>query len=163
LHIWWARRTPTVCRAAILAGLLPYDMQLDEAVLPLMVDEPSVEDLEDLPPKLQEHRRFFEKLLTEVEPTQLPQSNNQFLKALGILGDANRAWRRLALAEGANDGKDIILGSIWGYRHERAFALSPSSNLLTALYRSAHELLQFTADDPVVVLDSMAGGGVIPL
>ena len=97
LHIWWARRTPTVCRAAILAGLLPYDMQLDEAILPPLIGEPSVEELEELSPKLQEHRGFFRKLLTEVEPTQLPQSHNQFLRAL------------------------------WGYRHERAFVLSPSS------------------------------------
>jgi adenine-specific DNA methylase len=138
-------------------------MQLDASILPPMVEEPSIKDLEDLPPKLQEHQVFFERLLTEVKPTQLPPSHNQFLRTLGILGDADRAWRRLALAEGANNGKDIILGSIWGYRHERAFALSPSSNLLTALHLSIREVLQFTSDDPVIVLDSMAGGGVIPL
>ena len=46
LHIWWARRPPTICRAAILAGLLPYDLDLDEAVLPPMVGEPSAADLE---------------------------------------------------------------------------------------------------------------------
>jgi hypothetical protein len=92
LHIWWARRPPTVCRAAILAGLLPHDMQLDESVLPPMVDEPSVEDLEDLPPKLQEHRGFFERLIAEVEPTQLPQSHNQFLRALEIRWCPSIAW-----------------------------------------------------------------------
>src|SRR5438093_759520 len=120
LHIWWARRPPTICRAAILAGLLSHDLQLDESVLPPTVDEPSIEDLEDLPPKLQDHRAFFEQLLAEVGSVPLPLSHNWFLRSLGILGDADRAWRRLARAEGANDGKDIILGSIWGYRHERA-------------------------------------------
>ena len=122
-----------------------------------MVDEPSTEDLNNLPPKLQDHGVFFERLLTEVEPTTLPQSHNQFLRALGILGDAGRAWRRLARAEGADNGKDIILGAVWGYRHERAFALSPSSDLLTALHLSIRELLQLTPDEPIVVLDSMAG------
>src|SRR2546425_10832917 len=71
LHIWWARRPPTICRAAILAGLLPHDLQLDESVLPSMIDEPFAEDLEDLPPKLQDHRSFFERLLAEVKPTTL--------------------------------------------------------------------------------------------
>ncbi|MFQ5853100.1 MAG: DUF1156 domain-containing protein [Candidatus Binatia bacterium] len=32
LHIWWARRSPTICRAAILAALLPHDLNLDEAI-----------------------------------------------------------------------------------------------------------------------------------
>ena len=28
LHIWWARRPPTICRVALLSGLLPYDADL---------------------------------------------------------------------------------------------------------------------------------------
>src|SRR5438874_10553034 len=71
LHIWWARRPPTVSRAAVLAGLLPYDLDLGESVLPPMVDEPTLADLNDLPRKLQPHRAFFEEVLTEEGPTQL--------------------------------------------------------------------------------------------
>ena len=74
LHIWWARRPPTISRGAILAGLLSHDLQLNESIIPPMVDEPSTEDLNNLPPKLQDHGVFFERLLTEVEPTTLPQS-----------------------------------------------------------------------------------------
>src|SRR5215470_3659463 len=98
LHIWWARRTPTVCRAAILAGLLPYDMQLDASVLPPMIGEPSEEDLEELPPKLQEHRAFFEQLLNAVKPTLLTMEHEDFLRAMEITGDAAVAYRRIALA-----------------------------------------------------------------
>jgi adenine-specific DNA methylase len=34
LHIWWARRPPTVCRVAILSALLPHDVKLEESHLP---------------------------------------------------------------------------------------------------------------------------------
>src|SRR5204862_7182017 len=58
LHIWWARRPPTISRAAILAGLLPFDLSLDPSILPPEATEPSVADLDELPPKLRQHREF---------------------------------------------------------------------------------------------------------
>ena len=163
LHIWWARRTPTVCRAAILAGLLPYDMQLDASVLPPMVDEPSVEDLEDLPPKLQEHRAFFKRLLNEVKPTQLTTEHEDFLRAMEITGDA-AAYRRIAFAkEYLVNGKTVQMPVAWGYTHVPAFTSSPSDALLDALTSQTRELCGLAKGEEVVLLDSMAGGGVIPL
>src|SRR6266511_6431446 len=58
LHIWWARRPPTICRAAILAALLPHDLQLHESVLPPIGDEPTAADLDHPPPKLRDHQGF---------------------------------------------------------------------------------------------------------
>src|SRR5438874_13099868 len=49
LHIWWARRPPTVCRAAILGALLPHDLEITEDLLPAVIPEPTGEDLENLP------------------------------------------------------------------------------------------------------------------
>jgi putative DNA methylase len=163
LHIWWARRPPTISRAAILAGLLPYDMQLDASMLPPMVDEPSVENLEELPPKLQEHRGFFERLLTEVKPTTLTSDHQSFLRAMGITGDADRAYRRMGLREQyLLNGTPILLPMDWTYRHAPAFRVSPREALLQNLIQQTRDLLGL-GQEPVVMLDSMAGGGVIPL
>jgi putative DNA methylase len=69
LHIWWARRPPTICRVAILSALLPHDMKFDPTLLPALVQEPSQTNLDDLPAKMRPHRAFFERLLGEVGPT----------------------------------------------------------------------------------------------
>src|SRR5882672_5852089 len=122
LHIWWARRPPTICRAAILAGLLPHDLQLDASVLPPMVEEPSTDDLEELSPKLQEHRAFFERLLDEVKPTQLTIMHQNFLQAMGITGDAASAYKRMSLRdEESKNGFRIPLPDALVYRHPSAF------------------------------------------
>src|SRR3954464_5810596 len=49
LHIWWARRPPTVCRVAILTALLPHDVELPPEVLPSVIAEPSTGDRDKLP------------------------------------------------------------------------------------------------------------------
>lgn len=163
LHIWWARRPPTISRAAILSALLPFDLNLDGSVLPEMVPEPSEADLADLPPKMTRLEAFFEDLIRSVAPTPLNPTHKHFVRALGILGDPDSAYRRLVRAAGADDGKDIILGSIWGYRHPPAFYVSPSSALLKSLMDASQETLGSFDEGPIIVLDSMAGGGVIPL
>jgi putative DNA methylase len=163
LHIWWARRPPTISRAAVLSALLPYDLSLDESVLPAMIPEPSEEDLENLPPKLEEHREFFRRLLDEVEPTPLSSAHQQFLRVLGVTGDSDRAFRRLVSATGANNGKDIILGSVWGYRHLPAFSVTPSERVFSELHGSIRKTLGFDENAPITVLDFMAGGATIPL
>jgi adenine-specific DNA methylase len=164
LHIWWARRPPTICRAAILAGLLPHDLQLDASVLPSMIDEPSAEDLEDLPPKLQEHRSFFKRLLDEVKPTQMIMEHQNFLRAMEVTGDAAAAYRRIALAKDyLVDGKTVQMPVEWGYRHVPAFTSSPSPALLDTLTLQTRELCGLAKGEEIVLLDSMAGGGVIPL
>jgi hypothetical protein len=128
-----------------------------------MVPEPSEEDLEKLPPKLERHREFFSNLLNEVEPTPLSQVHQQFLRVLGVTGDADRAYRRLLNATGANNGKDIILGSVWGYRHPPAISITPSERLFSELHGSIRRTPGFDDDAPITVLDFMAGGGTIPL
>ncbi len=126
LHIWWARRPPTICRAAILAALLPHDLQLDDSVLPPLADEPTAEDLDNLPPKLQPHRDFFERLLSEVRPTPLTQEHENFLRAMGIIGDADSAYRRMAFVRNyLIGGRPIPLPDALVYRHLPAFAVSP--------------------------------------
>jgi putative DNA methylase len=164
LHIWWARRPPTICRAAILAALLPYDLQLDESVLPPMVDEPTAEDLDNLPPKLQPHRGFFERLLSGVRATPLTQEHQHFVRAMGIIGDAHTAYRRIAAAqEYLVSGRPIQMPVEWGYGHLPAFGVSPSEALLHALISHVRDLCGIAEDGDVILLDSMAGGGSIPL
>ena len=164
LHIWWARRPPTICRAAILAALLPYDLQLDESVLPPLADEPTAEDLDNLPPKLQPHRSFFERLISEVMPTPLIQEHENFLRAMGIVGDTRTAYRRIASAqEYLINGRPIQMPVEWGYRHLPAFGVSPSEVLLNALISHMREAYNLAEHDDIVLLDSMAGGGSIPL
>jgi adenine-specific DNA methylase len=159
LHIWWARRPPTICRAAILAALLPHDLQFDESVLPSTVDEPTAADLENLPRKLERHRDFFERLLREVGPTPLTQEHETFLRAMGITGDAAAAYRRMAIRdEQSRGGPKIPLPDALVYRHLPAFAVSPSSGVICELLRINNEMMQI-GDGPIVVLDSMAGGG----
>jgi putative DNA methylase len=164
LHIWWARRPPTICRAAILTSLLPHDLQLDESVLPPLVDEPTAEDLDNLPPKLQPHRNFFERLISEVMPTPLTPEHENFLRAMGIIGDTNTAYRRIASAqEYLISGRPIQMPVEWGYRHLPAFGVSPSEALLNALISHMREAHGLAEHDDIVLLDSMAGGGSIPL
>ena len=164
LHIWWARRPPTICRAAILAALLPHDLQLDNSVLPPLADEPTAENLDNLPPKLQHHRNFFERLLREVGPTPLTREHQDVLRALGIMGDADRAYRRMALREESLIGNaPIMLPMDWTYRYVPAFQISPSEDLIQNLIAEMRSLLDINAGEPVIMLDSMAGGGSIPL
>lgn len=163
LHIWWARRPPTICRVAILSALLPHDVKLGDAILPGEVPEPTEADMEALPGKSERLRDFFRSLLTEVPATVLSPEHRRLLRSLGILGDAERAYRRLALAEEADNGRQVTLGSVWGYRHPRAFAVPPSSELLAALQESVRQLLGLKPDDTLTMLDSMGGGGAIPL
>src|SRR6266511_499587 len=164
LHIWWARRPPTICRAAILAALLPHDLQLDESVLPPIVDEPTAADLDNLPPKLRDHQGFFERLLSGVRPTPLTQEHQHFVRAMGIIGDAQTAYRRIAAAqEYLVNGRSIQMPVEWGYRHLPAFGVSPSEELFHALISHVRDLCGIADDRGVILLDSMAGGGSIPL
>jgi adenine-specific DNA methylase len=163
LHIWWARRPPTVCRVGIVSALLPHAVRLPDEVLPPMVSEPSESDLDELSGRQALLRDFFRKLLTEIKPSPLTDEHRALLRALGVLGDADRAYRRLAAAEGADNGRRITLGSTWGYRHARAFAVSPSSELLAALHGAIRNQLSLSPNEPITVLDPMGGGGAIPL
>ena len=164
LHIWWARRPPTVSRAAILAGLLPYDFQMDMSILPSPVQEPSIEDLIDLPRRFQEYVDFYKNILDKTAHTSIPNAHQAFLQVMGILGDADAAYRRLKLRdELCLGGPQIPLPNRWAYPHERAFALNPSTTLLRAVLLEIRHGLGLGPDQPIRMADSMAGGGTIPL
>lgn len=164
LHIWWARRPPTISRAAVLAALLPHDLQLEESLLPSLLPEPQRSELDELPGKLQPHRKFFERLLDEVGATELAPSHSNFLRALGVQGDSDRAYRRMAAREHYPvGGKPILLPMSWTYRHPPAFKQTPASELVERLLSESRQLLRLESGEDVVVLDFMAGGGVIPL
>ena len=163
LHIWWARRPPTVCRAAILSVLLPFDLRIRPDLLPSMVSEPSEQELENVSAQQEHLAAFFQALISDIPPTRLSPEHSCLLRALGVTGDTARAYRRLAAAEEADDGRRVMLGSTWGYRHPPAFAVSPTQELMEELLRQTRSTLGLSNDEPVTVLDSMAGGGVIPL
>ena len=164
LHIWWARRAPTICRAAILSSLLPHDLDLDDSVLPSMVEEPSKKDIPNLPRKFEPYAEFFVRLLREVRSTPLTHAHREFLRAMGITGDADAAYRRIAYAlENTVDGHSSQMPAEWGYRHPPAFRVSPSEILIDSLLDRIRQLCCVRDGDPVVLLDSMAGGGSIPL
>jgi adenine-specific DNA methylase len=164
LHIWWARRPPTVCRVGILSALLPHDVKLSAAVLPPLLAEPSTENLNDLPAKLLPHRAFFEKLLNEVRPTPLSEPHRDLLRALGVTADSHAAYRRIAAAQEYLVGnKPIQMPPGWAYNHPPAFSRSPSSDLIKALLGEIRKVMDLCPDEPVVMLDYMAGGGAIPL
>jgi adenine-specific DNA methylase len=163
LHIWWARRPPTVCRVAILSALLPHDVTLDESHLQAWIAEPSRDDLEDLPAKLEKHRAVFEQILDEIKATPLTEQHKRLLRAMGITGDGFAAYRRLALRdELCTGGAKISLPDALVYRHPAPFGLSPSEGLIQDLIENTRQHLQL-GNEPFTVLDFMAGGGSIPL
>jgi adenine-specific DNA methylase len=163
LHIWWARRPPTVCRAAILGALLPHDLEIADDLLPAIIPEPTGDDLENLPRRLDHNREVLKRILLETKQTHSTKSHQTFLRTLGITGDAAAAQARMALRDELSlGGERIELPNALVYRHEPAFAVSPSVSLLEAEVSKARELLG-EQDRDIVVLDSMAGGGTIPL
>ncbi|NLY01876.1 MAG: DUF1156 domain-containing protein, partial [Rhodopirellula sp.] len=164
LHIWWARRPPTICRAAILSALLPHDLDLEDSILPTMVAEPSEADIENLPRKFELHAEFFFRLLREILPTQLTHAHQEFLRAMGVTGDADAAYRRIAYAlANTVDGRSSQMPAEWGYRHLPAFRVTPSEELVDSLLEQVRRLCNIPNGKPIILLDSMAGGGSIPL
>jgi len=147
----------------VLAGLLPHDLSLDESVLPAEGAEPEIGDLEDLPRKLRTYREFYEEILDQVRATALTPPHTALLRAMGITGDVSAAARRLEMRDEASVGATRIpLPDALVYRHPPAFEVSPSEPLLKALLDEIRRGLHLGAES-VNVLDSMAGGGVIPL
>ena len=163
LHIWWARRPPTICRAAILAALLPHDVTFLPGILPSLIEDPNEQDLLNLSGNQLKLRDFFLGLINEVTPSTLSEPHKGFLLSLGITGDTYRAYRRLVRAENADAGQTVTLGNIWGYRHPPAFSVTPSEELTRALHCKINELTRRPDFQRIRVLDFMAGGGAIPL
>jgi len=142
---------------------MPVDLNIPEKFLPAEITEPTTDEIEDLPPKYHRFKPFFYSLVNDIEPTKLNPAHISFLRTLGIKGDPHRAYLRLAAAEGADDGKNIILGSAWGYRHDPAFKITPSQALINFLLDNIRDSIGLADNENITVLDFMAGGGVIPL
>jgi adenine-specific DNA methylase len=163
LHIWWARRAPTVCRVAVLSSLIPYDLDIDDSLLPQWLPEPSKDELNGLPRRIAGHKSFFEELIDAVQPTPLTPRHRNLLRAMGITGDGHAAYRRMALRdERAVGGQKISLPDCLVYRHIPAFGFSPSADLIRYIADRSRANLGL-AVGPLIVLDFMAGGGSIPL
>jgi adenine-specific DNA methylase len=164
LHIWWARRPPTVCRVAVLSALIPHDAEFNDSFLPEWVHEPTAEELNELPGKLAKHRAVFENILGEVRATPITEQHRLLLRALGITGDGYAAYRRMALRDelSADHGQTISLPDALVYRHDPPFGISPSEGLIEQFKDIIKASLRL-GTDPVTVLDLMAGGGSIPL
>ncbi len=164
LHIWWARRPPTISRAAILAALLPADYVADESLLPEAISEPSEDDVLNLPGKFQEHALFFRDMLREsAMQDAVSPSHQSFLRVLGVHGNVVAATKRIQKAKDYHVGhKGILMPPAWGYRHLPAFRIVPPQGLLMHVLTAIKKNMA-GVDQDIVVLDYMAGGGCIPL
>src|SRR5215831_4186245 len=81
LHIWWARRPPTISRVAILTGLLPYDSKFQCPCTAQAAPPVEAADLEDLTAKEREHLSFYQKILREIPQTPLTAEHQKLLLA----------------------------------------------------------------------------------
>jgi len=161
LHIWWARRAPTICRAAIISALLPHDLRLSLSALHKDVAEPEVLDTESLPKRLRPYQDWLRSLLEEIPETVVTPAHAAFLRSLGITGDVARAYARICAAN--EHVPPLILGNEFGYRHPPAFRTNPKPSLLISLLEQIRANCALEDNAQVIVLDPMAGGGSIPL
>jgi adenine-specific DNA methylase len=159
LHIWWARRPPTVCRVAILTALLPNDADLTTDGT-REFDPPVAEtDFEALSAKEREYLEVYRKLLADIPPSALTDKHKQLMLLLRAFGDPARfAEHRVA-------------ARTLGIPLPRAFSKYLSSNrdtripegMLVDLRKTWAETFGLSNGEAPVLLDFMAGGGAIPL
>ena len=90
LHIWWARRPPTICRVAVLSGLLPYDADLSTKSTNAFDPPVQEDDLDFLTGKEREHLDFYRGLVKRIPPSDVPGEHRQLLLALRVFGDPAR-------------------------------------------------------------------------
>lgn len=90
LHIWWARRPPTICRVAVVSALLSHDADLDAPSTAALDPPVREEDLLCLFNKEREHLAFYQNLLRHIPPTELPLRHRRLLLALRVFGDPAR-------------------------------------------------------------------------
>jgi Protein of unknown function (DUF1156) len=100
LHIWWARRPPTICRVAILTALTPHDVELTTEATEHF-DPPVTEaDLETLTGRDRERLDHYRDLLREIPPTPLTDKHQQLMLMLRAFGDPARFAEHRAAARG---------------------------------------------------------------
>src|SRR5713101_417791 len=159
LHIWWARRPPTICRVALLSGLLPYDADLSThstAVFDPPVEE---EDLASLTGKEREHLEFYRRLVKIIPPSDLPKEHSQLLLALRIFGDPARFNAHRLEAKKRNIGLPKVFSKHLSSNRDQ----SVPQALILHLRQIWKESFTLADDEIPILLDFMAGGGAIPL
>ena len=159
LHIWWARRPPTICRVAVLSGLLPYDADLrthSTAVFDPPVQE---EDLASLTGKEREHLEFYRSLVQRILPSDLPKEHSQLLLALRVFGDPARFDAHRLEAKKKGVGLPKVFSKYLSSNRDQ----SVPQDLILHLRQIWQESLALADDETPVLLDCMAGGGTIPL
>lgn len=136
LHVWWARRPLTTCRAAVVASLLPAWPQEDE-----------VADDADA--------AAARKALVAEFPGGEVEYRAWFVRAMGILGDpvAAKAAIKAAVAGGTQ-----TQGNAYGYK--RAFTVTPDAETINRIRRLV--ALRANVENAPTVLDPFSGGGSIP-
>jgi adenine-specific DNA methylase len=159
LHIWWARRPPTVCRVAILTALIPHDTDLATEATAHFDPPVTEDDLETLAGRERDRLDDYRKLLMETPPTPLTDKHKQLMFMLRAFGDPARFAEHRASARAL------------GIPLPRPFSKYLSSNrdtripesLIVHLRKVWQEAFHLKADEAPVLLDFMAGGGAIPL
>jgi hypothetical protein len=144
---------------ANLTALIPHDADLRTAAT-LPPDPPvSERDLEKLSSRERENQDFYRRLLEEYPPTPLTEQHRQLLLALRVFGDPARFDRHREAAREAG----VSLPKLFSpYLSSNRTQTVPAGLVdhLREVFKSYFGL----ADGEVpVLLDSMAGGGVIPL
>jgi putative DNA methylase len=159
LHIWWARRPPTISRVAILSALLPYDADLYSPSTSEFDPPITEDDLDALTAKEEDYLPFYRSLLRTHPPTDLTTLHRQLLLALRIFGDPARFdAHRLA----AKNGGIPLPKAFSKYLSSKRDQPIPPA-LMHHLRNIWKESLLLAENEVPVLLDSMAGGGSIPL
>jgi adenine-specific DNA methylase len=159
LHIWWARRPPTICRVAVLTALTPHDADLTTEATEHFDPDVAESDLEALGRRERERLEDYRRLLTESPPTLLTDKHKKLMLVLRAFGDPARFAEHRAAARAL------------GVPLPRLFSRYLSSNrdtripesLLIHLRKVWKETLQLEDGEAPILLDFMAGGGAIPL
>jgi adenine-specific DNA methylase len=159
LHIWWARRPPTISRVAILSALLPYDADLYSPSTSEFDPPITEDDLDGLTAKEEDHLPFYRSLLRTHVPTDLTTLHRQLLLALRIFGDPARFEVHRLAARDADIPLPKAFSKYLSSKHDQ----SVPRDLIQNLQGIWRESLGLTDGEVPIMLDSMAGGGSIPL
>jgi adenine-specific DNA methylase len=159
LHIWWARRPPTISRVAVLSGLLPYDADLSTQSTNVFDPPVQEENLDALTGKEREHLEFYRNLVKRIPPSDLPGEHSQLLLALCVFGDPARFDAQRLEAKKKGVGLPKVFSKYLSSHRDP----SVPQDLILHLRQIWKESFALADDETPVLLDSMAGGGTIPL
>jgi adenine-specific DNA methylase len=159
LHVWWARRPPTICRVAILTALLPHDDDLNHDSLAAFDPPVRPEDLQAVTGKERQHLDFYRRLLEDIPPTPLPDRHRRLLLALRAFGDPVRFDRHREEARANEIPLPKVFSQYLSHNRDQSIPVG----LLAHLRKVWKGMFGLANGEVPVLLDSMAGGGAIPL